>query len=103
MRKRYRARQLALMAAAERHLGGLLRIQPAQTGMAVVARFEPGLSKRCSEQEVAARARSIGLTLAPLSSFCVAPLDFKAVVMGYAPIPAEQIDQAMARLARCLG
>jgi GntR family transcriptional regulator/MocR family aminotransferase len=102
MRKRYFHRQQALLAACERHLSDLLILSPAETGMAMVARFSAELARRMDDVEAARRALSAGLGVAPLSSFCSGIPPFPALLIGYARLDLDQVELQVQKLASVL-
>ena len=62
MRRLYAARQRALLAAAEKHLDGLLTLGADESGMHLVAHLTPALAVRMTDEETAARAAAANLT-----------------------------------------
>ena len=99
MRRLYAARQEALIAAAERHLSGFLRLSPDEAGLHLVARLTPELAARMSDVEAAARAGKAGLVVRPLSGFYRGPGVEQGLLLGYAGVPVAEIEAG----ARTLG
>ena len=91
-------RRSALHDALSRHLGDLVRFDPAQAGLHVVA-HTPGQS----DTALAVRARRSGLGCYAMSDFAgdesrVDP----ALLLGFAAYSPAKLDEAAARLAACL-
>jgi GntR family transcriptional regulator/MocR family aminotransferase len=105
-RRLYGARQQALLAAAARHLDGLLTLAPDEAGMHLVALLAPDLAARMDDREAAARAARAGLTAPPLSAFFHGKPPGKSkdqgLLLGYAAVAEEAMDEAVARLAAAL-
>jgi len=109
MRRIYRRRQRALLAALDRHMADHLRVDLPPAGMHVVADLALGLARRMSDREVARRAATAGVSAAPLSGYA-APAAMRVipgpvrqgVVLGYAAFDEESLETAALRLARAL-
>jgi GntR family transcriptional regulator/MocR family aminotransferase len=101
-RKLYAARQAALLAAADRHLPGLLELAPASAGMHLLARLAPPLALRMDDREATARAAAHGIAVAPLSAFHMTNPRRQGLLLGYAGVPEAQIEPAVIRLAAAL-
>ncbi len=98
MRTLYAQRQHMLVAAAGRHLKGLLEVAPAEAGMNLVGWLPPGVDDR-----VAARAaEQAGLYAPPLSRYAVLPQPRGALVLGYTGLREDQIEDGAKRLAAAL-
>ncbi|GIK99582.1 MAG: GntR family transcriptional regulator [Alphaproteobacteria bacterium] len=102
MRRLYAARQQALLDAAARHLGGLLRLAPDQAGMHLVAELLPGLARRMDDRGAAAKAHAAGLAAIALSTFYMGPPRRQGLLLGYAAMREEEMDAAVRRLAAAL-
>jgi len=116
MRLLYSARRSCLLAAAERHLGSLLEIEPDEAGLHVVARLAPELAARMDDRVAEARAAAAGLTAPALSSFYLgAPGDGarrdggghgsrcgQGLLLGYAAVAEPEIEKGIETLARAL-
>jgi GntR family transcriptional regulator/MocR family aminotransferase len=107
MRRLYATRQQALVAAAGRHLGGLLEFAPDDAGLHLVGRLSQDLAARMDDQEAVRRAAAAGLSVAPLSSFymtepAASQPTGQGLLLGYAAIPEERIAPAVKRLAEAL-
>ena len=102
MRKLYRERQQALLAALQRHCGrwlqsGALRVGPAEAGLHLVAEFTDGRDDRALAAAVAAQ----GLMVAPLSRYGQRR-QLSGLLLGYAAFTPAQIEQAVQTLAKLL-
>jgi GntR family transcriptional regulator / MocR family aminotransferase len=98
MRKIYAEKSELLISAARRQLSPWLQIQPTNTGLHTVGLLRGGLNG----EDVSARAASRGLTVAPISRFCMTPIDSEGVVLGYGGISHRQIVAGVAELAAVL-
>ncbi len=116
MRMLYAARRACLLAAAERHLGALLEVEPDEAGLHVTARLAPGLAARLDDRAAEARAAAAGLTAPALSSFYLgapgagtpgagaghgAPCG-QGLLLGYAAVAEPEIESGIETLARAL-
>jgi GntR family transcriptional regulator/MocR family aminotransferase len=102
MRSIYRNRQAALVEAAEKHLSQILAVRPHSSGMHLLGRFSPELSKRLRDDEASQRAASCGVIVPPLSSFYADRRNGSALVLGYTAVDERAIVTATQRLARAL-
>jgi GntR family transcriptional regulator/MocR family aminotransferase len=98
MRTIYRARHDVLLEAAATELEGVLRIEPARTGMHVIG----WLPQDFDDQSVAAAAFEAGLEAPALSTFCTERVLPPALVLGFAAIDEKTIRSAVTRLAQVL-
>lgn len=98
MRKLYAERQRVLCDAAREHLAGALDIAPADSGLNTVGYLAPPWS----EQSVADAARERGITVAPISRFCLAPVECQGLVLGFSGIKPDAIRDGVKTLARVL-
>lgn len=98
MRRLYAKRQAALIAALARHGRGILSAEPEPAGMHLVCTLTNGMEDR----EAEARARAAGLSAPALSAYFAGPPTREGLLLGYAGFDEETIDDAIARLARCL-
>ncbi len=98
MRTLYAARQEALVAAAERELSGLVRIDRAATGMHVVGWLREELN------DVAAfdAALAVGIETPPLSRYCIEAALPPAILFGYSAVTERTIAGAVRRLRSAL-
>jgi GntR family transcriptional regulator/MocR family aminotransferase len=98
MRSVYRERLEAMVAAAERHCAGALRVRPVSTGLHAVADVV-GLDALALAEEAYAR----GVEVSPLAScfFGAGPAP-NALMLGFAAVRPEALDQGMRRLAEAM-
>jgi GntR family transcriptional regulator/MocR family aminotransferase len=97
MRRLYRQRRDALTAALERHLGRIAEVHGASAGMHLSLRL---LDERLSDVAIARQAREQGIIVNPLSTHAVgAGTRWNGLMLGYAQVPAEQMDGLVRRLA----
>lgn len=93
----YRKRRDALLQALTRHLGNWW---PAgiDAGLHIVLRLPPGLD----DTEVAAKAAADGIRVVPLSNYAHRNPTPPALVFGFARLSTDQLDAAVAALAKTL-
>lgn len=103
MRKRYKDRQDALLAAVRARLGDAVEIEPAEAGMHLVARLTPKLTARMDDQTARRLAAEAGVNVSALSSFYAERLGAQGLLLGYAATPEEEMAGHVDRLARALG
>ncbi|KAB8145246.1 PLP-dependent aminotransferase family protein [Chloroflexia bacterium SDU3-3] len=96
MRKIYAERQEALVAAADRHLRGLIQIEPSEAGMHLVGWLDE--SARVAPMVAAAAAQ--GITLNTIAAYTLGPPTRPGLLFGYAAIPPAEIAAAVRRLAQ---
>ncbi|UGQ46691.1 MocR-like pyridoxine biosynthesis transcription factor PdxR [Massilia endophytica] len=97
MRRIYAQRRDALVEALERHLGGIAEVHGASAGMHLSLRFRDA---RISDVEIGRRAREEGIMVNALSAHAVGgEAGWNGLMLGYAQIPAEQMDGLVKRLA----
>src|SRR5690606_38502487 len=102
MRRRYEARQRALLDAARQHLDGLLALVPDAAGMHLVADLGPALAGRMSDREASTRAHAAGIAAPPLSAYFAGRPTRAGLLLGYAAVPEAAMEPAMRRLAAAL-
>ncbi|RDD63223.1 PLP-dependent aminotransferase family protein [Ferruginivarius sediminum] len=102
MRRLYKARQDALVGAAEQELAGLLEVAPDAAGMHLVAALAPALAARMNDWQAAARALDAGVTAPALADYHFATPYRQGLLLGYAGVPESEIAPAVRRLARAL-
>jgi GntR family transcriptional regulator/MocR family aminotransferase len=98
MRLLYAERQDALVRSAQRHLAGLLSVQPSDGGMHLVGWLPSGVDDR----EASRAARASGIVVTPLSFFSEGRQPRNAFLLGYAGLTPEQITAGTKRLATTL-
>jgi GntR family transcriptional regulator/MocR family aminotransferase len=101
MRRVYADRQQVLLAALSRHLPDHLRADPDPSGMHLVCRLGPAIPTM-RDTYIAARATQAGLTLRALSAYWPGDDGPQGLVLGYAGFSADQLEDAIQRLARVL-
>ncbi|MDQ2089799.1 MocR-like pyridoxine biosynthesis transcription factor PdxR [Marimonas arenosa] len=99
MRRLYARRQKAILTALETHMPNLLAVTPDPSGMHLVARPGPGLTR--SDTEISARAAAAGLTLPALSRYFTKSPQ-QGFVLGYAGFDEATLDAAVRHLASLL-
>ncbi len=99
MRARYAARQETLIAAAQRWLEGKLTLSPDEAGLHLVARMTPALAARMSDRQAAARAAAVGVNVFALSGYAVEAKCNPALLLGYAAVPEDKIEESVRALA----
>ena len=96
MRRLYAERQAALLEEAERHLAGMIRLEPDETGLHLVGWLADGLDERA----LARRAtEEEGIFCYPLSLFDIEPYPRGAVLLGFGAVDASEIGEGVRRLA----
>ena len=98
MRRLYRQRRDALVAALERHLGGVATVHGGSAGMHLALQLnDPHLS----DARIAARALGQGIVAHALSAHATGARanGWNGFLLGYAQVPAPDIDAIVRRLA----
>ncbi len=103
MRKRYKDRQDALLAAVQARLDGAFEIGPAEAGMHLLARMPPALTARMDDTTARRKAAEAGINVLALSSFYAESVGRQGLLLGYAAVPEEAMAESVARLAGALG
>jgi GntR family transcriptional regulator/MocR family aminotransferase len=98
MRALYAERRQVLLAAAARHLSGLVKVRSAEAGTHAIAWLPDGWDDRL----IATAARADGLGPAALGQYRLHPGP-AGLILGYGNMPSETIDPAIQALARVLG
>lgn len=98
MRKLYAERQEVLLSEAENHLAHWMVLKPTTIGLHTVAYLKRDLIGA----EVAAAAEAEGLTVAPISRFCVEPHGAEGLVLGFSGVTGPRISEGVVRLATAL-
>jgi GntR family transcriptional regulator/MocR family aminotransferase len=97
LRSAYRERLEALTAAAERFLGGVLRVRPVRTGLHAVADLQGVDATRVFEEALAR-----GVEVMPLSAYLFDPTRGtapNALVLGFGAVRPEAVSRGMRGLA----
>ncbi len=98
----YGARQQALIAAAERHLGKWLTVAPDAGGMHVIARPTAKTEGWFDDRAVTVAAAAAGLSVAPLSACYAGRHREHGLILGYAGTPEPEIEKAVVKLQRVM-
>lgn len=98
MRTLYEKRQNALVAAAEKELGGLLKVSGAPSGMHLIGWLAKGLDA----EEVCETALESGLHLSPLSFYSIEKKMPAGVILGYTGFTESEIERAVKKLKKVL-
>jgi len=98
MRALYAHRQQVLVDTAQRELGGLLHVPPADAGMHLVGWLPDGVDAKA----VSRRAAAQGIAVVPLSAYTLAARCPPALVLGYTALNEGAIHRSMRRLAHAL-
>jgi GntR family transcriptional regulator/MocR family aminotransferase len=98
MRRIYEERHATLIEAAARDLGGLLDVARTESGLHTVGRLPATLGEIAAARAAGAR----GVTVAPLSRFCVEPVAENGLVLGFGGVPPASIRNGVHELARAL-
>ena len=98
MRALYEKRQNVLVEAAEKHLGGLLKVSKANSGMHLIG----WLAENFDELEVAGKAAENGLNLMPLSAYCLKNKLPAGVILGYTGFDENEIHRGVGKLKQIL-
>jgi GntR family transcriptional regulator/MocR family aminotransferase len=101
-RRIYRARQEMALAAAEKHLAGLLDVPSDPGGLHLVGFLNPKLARRMDDVTASRRAAAVGIAVPPLSRYSIGRVGRQGLMLGYAATPEALIEPAMERLARAL-
>jgi len=97
MRRLYRQRRDALVAALERHLGRIAEVHGASAGMHLSLRFTDAA---LSDVAIVQRAREEGIVVNALSTHAVGRVTaWNGLMLGYAQVPAERMEELVKRLA----
>lgn len=95
MRLLYQERRQALEGSLTRQLAGLVQVMGAKAGMHMMVR----LSLPVDEGQVVARAAAAGVAVYPARPYYYGAPPGAALVLGYAGMPVEQIEEGVRRLA----
>ncbi len=98
----YASRQQALIAAAQRHLDGLLNIAPDPGGMHVIARPHPIIEPAFDDVRAAQAAAAASVIVSPLSLCYFGAPKAHGLMLGYAGTPEAEIESAIGTLRRTL-
>jgi GntR family transcriptional regulator/MocR family aminotransferase len=96
MRRLYAERRDVLVAALEKHLGNIAEVHGASAGMHLSLRFR---DQSISDVDINLRAREEGIVVNALSAHAIGEVKWNGLMLGYAQVPAEQIEGLVKRLA----
>lgn len=97
MRRLYRQRRDALVAALTQHLGSVATVYGGSAGMHLSLRFN---DNRIDDVAVAAQAARHGIAVNALSVHDTQGTSgWTGLMLGYAQVPAEQMDELVKQLA----
>jgi GntR family transcriptional regulator/MocR family aminotransferase len=97
MRRLYRQRRDALVAALDRHLGSVAKVHGGSAGMHLALRFD---DPAIDDVAVAAQALEHGIVVNALSrQDTQAESGWKGLMLGYAQVPAERMEGLVKQLA----
>jgi len=97
MRRLYRQRRDALVAALDAHLGSVAEVHGASSGMHLALRFH---DIALNDGAISAQARAHGIVAQPLSKHAVKEnRRWRGLMLGYAQVPASEIDALVRTLA----
>jgi GntR family transcriptional regulator/MocR family aminotransferase len=95
-----RARRTAMLTGLRKHAGNALEVVDSNAGMHLTAWLRSGTHADCERLAALARQRGLGL-------YTVAPYSLRSsprpgLLLGYAGLPAADIEAALRLLGRCL-
>ena len=97
MRRLYRQRRDALVAALEKHLGSVATVHGGSAGMHLALRFT---HTELDDEAISARALEHGIVAEALSGKDTQGVSgWKGLMLGYAQVPAERMDGLVKQLA----
>ncbi|MRW90893.1 aminotransferase class I/II-fold pyridoxal phosphate-dependent enzyme [Duganella sp. FT80W] len=97
MRRLYRQRRDALVTALQKHLGAVATVHGGSAGMHLSLRFK---REGMDDVAVVAQAARHGIAVNALSTHDTqGDSGWKGLMLGYAQVPAEQMDELVQRLA----
>ena len=98
MRQIYQERHGALLHAAQRRLGGLLDLVPAEGGLHTVGHLAAPLD----ELAIAREADALGVTASPIGRYAITPVTGNGLVLGFGSVPPRDIEAGVAVLEQVL-
>ena len=98
MRTLYAEKQNALVKAAERHLSGLLDVQPSEAGTHIVGWLPPRVCDVAAAQQCALQ----GVATIALSAYAMEPVRRGGLLLGYCALSTSEIQQGVRKLADAL-
>ena len=101
MRTLYAERQAALVTAADKELGDLLEVNPANAGLNLVGWLNKDFAARgISDIAVAQRAHDAGITAPAIATYSLEPVQRQGLLMGYAALTPREIRKGVKELAQ---
>ncbi len=94
MRKLYAERHQTLLEGVRDHLSDWLEMTPTTTGLHSAALLRPDIDA----EAVCATAALYGVTVVPISRFCIQPIDRQGLVLGFSGFTPAQIISGVQRL-----
>lgn len=94
----YKPRRDLLLSALRDHLGDVLHVHPPEAGLRMVGWLSPGKDDR----RAAELAASVGVEVAPLSRYSLAPLPRGGLLLSFASGDQEDLVSGVKRLATVL-
>lgn len=98
MRMLYANRQTVLLEALDEHLGDFITPDPSNAGLHLVGYLPDGVA----DQTVAEQLFQHGIIALPLSFYSTKPLDQDGLLLGYAPVPQDEIRKKVRQMADIL-
>jgi GntR family transcriptional regulator / MocR family aminotransferase len=94
----YAQRQEVLLQAARVHLNGLLEVKPAESGMHLIGWLPDGIS----DIDASSAAAKHDVEALPLSAYSERALEPQGLMLGYAAVKPEEINDGAKRLGKAL-
>ena len=101
-RRLYKIKQERFLAAAQRHLGGLLNFGADPGGMHLVGYLHDHLAVRMDDRTASRRAAAVGIAAPALSVHWIGQPRRQGLILGYTAMSERQIDAVVHRLAKAL-
>ncbi|MDY0872904.1 MocR-like pyridoxine biosynthesis transcription factor PdxR [Dongia rigui] len=106
MRKLYARRQQLLLAAADRHFGDKIALQPDDAGLHLVGQLADPALARLGDTRVAEKIAAAGVTVSPLSAYDAGEDGGRRVrqglMFGYAAVPEAKFQPGARAIAAAL-
>lgn len=96
MRALYEERQEILVTEIKKQLGGILKIEPAESGMHLIGWLPSGVNDR----EISHKALELNVNITALSAYRNRESPHNGLVFGYTAFDEKQIKQGVAKLRR---
>jgi GntR family transcriptional regulator/MocR family aminotransferase len=94
----YQERRDVLVDAARHRFGELLMVHETESGLDTVGHLHPDLA----EKEVAQLANDHGITVVPFSRYCLEPIPYNGLVLGFSGFSPARIDAGTKALEQLL-